>query len=61
MAKRITAWVLLIGFLLLIMNLFWWRFAPELSLTVYIVILLYGLFSKKLVKSDDDQNDDQTR
>lgn len=60
MKKRILAWVMLIGFVLLFANIAFIGYKRELSLVVYLIILVYYVFNvrKFTVKKDhDDQND----
>jgi|BioPla2DNA2_1021312.scaffolds.fasta_scaffold14049_6 hypothetical protein len=44
MIKRILAWILLAGFILLLLNLAVFKFYWEISLTVYIFIMLTYVF-----------------
>lgn len=44
MIRRIFAWLLIVGFLFLLVNLFWLQYAQELSLAIYIVIVVFALF-----------------
>ncbi|HOQ37396.1 MAG TPA: hypothetical protein PK033_09330 [Acetivibrio sp.] len=44
MIKRIIAWILLAGFILLLLNLAIFRIYWEISLTVYIFIMLIYVF-----------------
>lgn len=58
MKKRILAWVLLLGFLLLLVNLAFIGYRRELSLVVYLIILVYFLFNyrKSTHMPEDDEN-----
>lgn len=44
MIKRVLAWTLLVGFLLLLINLLIFRWQPILSLGIYILIALSYVF-----------------
>ena len=57
--RRIFAWLLLIGFIILIMNIFWWQFAQEVSVVIYIIIVTLFFYSNlsKNRKSVDTQNE----
>ena len=46
MLRRILAWILLIGFLLLMINIFVFGFYWQLSIGIYLVVAVYFLFSK---------------
>lgn len=46
MKKRIVAWLLLLGFIFLILNIIVFHFYWEISLIIYIGILLYYVFFK---------------
>lgn len=62
--KRIFAWVLLVGFVLLILNLIVFRFYWQLSMVVYLVIVFAFLLTNgKLVKTkeSDDPNSSDNR
>lgn len=51
--RRIFAWVLLIGFILLLLNLIVFRFYWQLSMVVYLVIVFAFLLTNgKLVNMD---------
>lgn len=48
MAKRIFAWVMLLGFVALLLNIIVFRFYWELSMVIYLFILFsYILLNKK--------------
>jgi len=47
MKKRIFAWVLLAGFIALIINIAFFRVFVEFSLAVYFVIIIYYLLNAK--------------
>ncbi len=54
MRRRIFAWVLLAGFVLLFLNLIVFKFYWELSMVVYIVIVFaFMLTNGKLVRMDE--------
>jgi hypothetical protein len=45
MNRRIIAWVLLIGFVLLLLNLIVFRYHWKLSMAVYLIIMLTYVFT----------------
>ena len=45
MNRRITAWILLIGFILLIVNLSFFRIQWKLSLIIYFIVAGYFLLT----------------
>lgn len=45
MLKRILAWTAILGFIFLILNLFFFRYYIELSTAIYIIIIIYFIFS----------------
>jgi hypothetical protein len=45
--KRIFAWVLLVGFIALIINIAFFRFYIEFSFAIYFVIIIYYLVNAK--------------
>lgn len=47
MLKRILAWVLLVSFVLLILNILFWNFFLGPSLIVYALIAVTFLFSNR--------------
>lgn len=54
MKKRVIAWVILIGFLLLLLNIIVFRFYWQLSMVIYILIAFAFVFSNgKLFKPQD--------
>ncbi len=54
MKKRIFAWVLLAGFVLLILNLFVFKFYWQLSMVVYLIIVFAFLLTNgKLVQTQN--------
>ncbi len=62
--RRIFAWLLLIGFIILIMNIFWWQFAQEVSVVIYIIIVTLFLYSnlsknRKSVDTQDEKNNNE--
>ena len=58
MTKRILAWVLLVGFVLLIMNLFLFHFAQEASFAIYIILVLFVLFSNKTKARENSKGEE---
>ncbi len=58
MMKRIFALILLIGFVLLIMNMFWWKLAPELTLSIYVILVVYFLLSSREKRREENENRD---
>lgn len=57
MLKRIMAWVLLVGFLFLILNLIVIRFYWQISMVIYLVIVFIFLFTNKKRSSSDNTED----
>lgn len=54
MAKRIFAWIMLAGFVMLILNLIVFRYYWQLSMAVYLIIFFAFIFtSGKLFQSKD--------
>jgi hypothetical protein len=54
MAKKIMAWVLLAGFVLLLLNIMFFKYYLQLSLVVYIIISFgYLLYSSKARLAED--------
>lgn len=45
MLKRVLAWILLVGFALLLANIMFFRFLLELSIMLYIVVAVVFLFT----------------
>lgn len=45
MLKRVLAWILLAGFVLLIMNIMVFRFMLEASIMVYVIVAVIFLFT----------------
>lgn len=59
MKKRIFAWVILIGFVLLLLNLIVFRFYWQLSMIAYIIIVFAFLLANgRLFKTPDQNCDD---
>lgn len=57
MKRRIFAWILLAGFVFLILNLIVFRFYWQLSMVVYIIIVFaFMLTNGKLVHTQDSDN-----
>ncbi len=55
MARRIGAWVAIVGFVFLILNLFWFKWYTELSAVIYIIIIvIYVLFFMGKNKREDE-------
>lgn len=57
MNKRILAWILLIGFVLLLLNILVFRVYMELFLVIYIIIVFAFIFSKGKLFQQDDPSD----
>ena len=54
MAKKIMAWVLLAGFVQLLLNIMFFKYYLQLSLVVYIIISFgYLLYSSKARRAED--------
>lgn len=49
MIRRAIAWVLLLGFILLLLNLIVFRFYWQLSMGVYLIVVFTFIFTKKKV------------
>jgi ABC-type antimicrobial peptide transport system permease subunit len=48
MARRILAWVLLAGFVLLLVNVMFFRLYWQLSIAIYIIVMIgYVLYSSR--------------
>jgi hypothetical protein len=47
MKRRVLAWVMLIGFVLLIVNLLTIRYQPVLSFAIYFMVLVSFLFANR--------------
>lgn len=61
MKRRIFAWVLLAGFVLLILNLIVFRFYWQVSMVAYLVIVFaFILTNGKLVRTQEIDEDDGT-
>ena len=58
MLKRIMAWVLLVGFLFLILNLILIRFYWQLSMIIYLVIVFAFLFTNRKGNNIGARNND---
>ncbi|MGE5615095.1 MAG: hypothetical protein ACM3XR_11900 [Bacillota bacterium] len=59
MKKRIIAWILLAGFVLLLLNLIIFRFYWQLSMIVYIVIVIaFVMTNGKLIDIQDDNGNE---
>lgn len=57
MNKRVFAWILLIAFVLLLLNIIVFRVYWEFFMVVYIIIVFAFIFSKgKLFQQEDDEN-----
>ena len=55
MARRIGAWAAIVGFIFLILNLFWFKWYTELSAVIYIIIIvIYALFFMGKNKREDE-------
>ena len=57
MKKRIFAWVLLAGFVLLLLNLIVFRFYWQLSMVVYLIIMFAFLFTNGRLVNTHDTDD----
>lgn len=53
MKRRILAWVMLVGFVVLLVNIIVFRYMWELSIALYVVILLYYCFTMMQRKKQD--------
>jgi hypothetical protein len=54
MKKRVLAWVLLIGFLLLLLNLIVFKYQWQISIMAYLMIMVIFLFTNKKRSNYDD-------
>jgi membrane protein implicated in regulation of membrane protease activity len=62
MKRRIFAWVLLIGFVLLLLNLIVFRFYWQLSMVVYLVIVFaFMLMNGKLMNTQSKDEDNRSQ
>ena len=50
MFKRVMAWIILAGFVLLMLNLVFGFFYRELSIIIYIIVVVAFLLSNKGIK-----------
>lgn len=57
MNKRILAWILLIGFVLLLLNILVFRVYMELFLVIYIIIVFAFILSKGKLFQQDEPSD----
>jgi len=58
MNKRVFAWILLIAFVLLLLNIFVFRVYWELFMVVYIIIVVaFVLSGGKLFRQSDDEDE----
>ncbi|HEY8348298.1 MAG TPA: hypothetical protein PK767_01380 [Clostridiales bacterium] len=54
MVRRILAWVVLAGFILLLLNVMFFRFYWQLSVAIYIIVMLgFILYSSKARRMED--------
>ena len=60
MKKRIVAWILLAGFVLLLLNLFVFKVYLEFSLMVYIIIAFAFIITKGRLFSLDDVSEEES-
>jgi uncharacterized membrane protein YhaH (DUF805 family) len=61
MKKRIIAWILLAGFALLLLNLIVFRFYWQLSMMVYVIIVIaYVLVNGKLFETQYNEEHENT-
>jgi hypothetical protein len=51
MLKRIMAWVLLVGFVFLLLNIAIFRFYWEISILIYLVVAIWFIFTNKPLPS----------
>lgn len=56
MGKRILAWVLLVGFVLLIVNILTFQFLLGPCTFVYIIIIVWFIFTNKPLSSKKDKS-----
>ena len=66
MLKRILAWIILAGFVLLLLNIVIFKFYWQVSLAVYIVIIIFFVLTNgKLIVNDEagkaEDEDDNDR
>lgn len=47
MAKRIVVWILIAGFLVLVLNLIFWQYQVQLSVFVYAIVVVSFLLSDR--------------
>lgn len=55
--KRVLAWVLLVGFVLLIVNILTFKFFLGPSVMVYILVVVLFLFTNKSYKSNNNKTE----
>lgn len=56
MGKRILAWVMLVGFVLLIVNMLTVQLFMGPSIMVYVIIVVWFILSKKSISKDNKKN-----
>ena len=56
MLKRVLAWVLLVGFVLLLLNIMIFQQLLAQSIVVYVLIAAWFIFANKSVHSDNKKN-----
>lgn len=57
MIKRIIAWLLLLGFVFLILNITFIGFYRELTFLIYLIIVVFFLFNNKRNRGLKESND----
>ena len=61
MKKRVIAWILLAGFVMLLLNLIVFRFYWQLSMVVYIIIVIvFVLTGGRLFEAQADDGNENT-
>ncbi len=58
--KRVLAWILLVGFVLLIVNILTFKFLLGPSVMVYILVVVLFLFTNKPYSSNNKTEKDNT-
>lgn len=57
--KRVFAWILLIGFVLLVLNILTFQFFLTQSIFVYIIVIVIFLFTNKPMQSKKNSEKEQ--
>jgi predicted MFS family arabinose efflux permease len=66
MLRRVLAWVLLVGFILLLLNIVMFQYYLETSILLYLIIAIWFIFtnkplpSRKKKKVADNTTEDET-